>query len=233
VSAASEHRGFVIAVCGLRAEARIAARSADARAVAGGGDAVRLGGLIQEQIARGGKAIISFGVAAGLAPGFDGGTCVVGSEVVSASDRKRYAVNRTWTGELRSRLVKVEYAPIAGVDQPLVATAEKLALRGRTQAGAADMESHIAAELAARHGLPFAVLRVITDPVERQLPPAALVGMRQDGEIDVAAVIASLARNPTQLRALMGLAFDTKRAFAALLRCQDLLGPRLGFGDLG
>ena len=98
VSAASEHRGFVIAVCGLRAEARIAARSADARAVAGGGDAGRLGGLIQEQIARGGKAIISFGIAAGLAPGFDGGTCVVGSEVVSASDRKRYAVNRTWTG---------------------------------------------------------------------------------------------------------------------------------------
>jgi adenosylhomocysteine nucleosidase len=95
------------------------------------------------------------------------------------------------------------------------------------------MESQIAAELAARHRLPFAALRVIADPVERQLPPAALVGMRQDGEIDLAAVIASLARNPTQLRALMGLAFDTKRAFAALLRCNDLLGPRLGFGDLG
>jgi adenosylhomocysteine nucleosidase len=95
------------------------------------------------------------------------------------------------------------------------------------------MESHIAAELAARHGLPFAVLRVIADPVERQLSPAALVGMRPDGEIDIAAVITSLARNPTQLRALMGLAFDTRRAFAELLRCQDLLGPRLGFGDLG
>lgn len=233
MSEASGHRGFVIAVCGLRAEARIAARSAEVRAIAGGGDARRLGGLIQEQIARGGKAIISFGIAAGLAPGLDAGTCVVGSEVVSESDRTRYAVTRTWTAALRSRLVKVESAPIAGVDQPLVATAEKLALHGRTQAVAADMESHIAAELASRHGLPFATLRVIADPVERQLPPAALVGMRQDGEIDLAAVIASLARNPTQLRALMGLAFDTKRAFAALLRCQDLLGPRLGLGDLG
>ncbi|MGE5260377.1 MAG: phosphorylase, partial [Actinomycetota bacterium] len=121
----------------------------------------------------------------------------------------------------------------AGVDQPLVATAEKLALHGRTQAVAADMESHIAAELASRHGLPFTVLRVIADPVERELPPAAIVGMRPDGEIDIAGVIASLAKKPTQLRALMGLAFDTRRAFAELLRCHDLLGSGLGFGDLG
>jgi hopanoid-associated phosphorylase len=233
VSAASEHRGFVVAVCGLRAEVRIAARSEQVRAIAGGGNARRLGGLIQEQIARGGNAIISFGIAAGLAPGLDAGTCVVGSEVVSEGDRTRYAVTRAWTAELRKRLVSVEFAPIAGVDQPLVAPAEKLALHGRTQAVAADMESHTAAELAARHGLPFTVLRVIADPVERELPPAALVGMRQDGEMDIAAVVTSLAKKPTQLRALMGLAFDTRRAFAALLRCNDLLGPRLGFGDLG
>jgi hopanoid-associated phosphorylase len=233
VSEANGHRGFVIAACGLRAEARIAARGEEVKAIAGGGDARRLGGLIQEQIARGGKAIISFGIAAGLAPGLDAGTCVVGSEVVSESDRIRYAVTRSWTAELRTRLEKVEFAPIAGVDQPLVATAEKLALHGRTQAVAADMESHIAAELAARHGLPFTVLRVIADPVERELPPAALVGMRPDGEIDIAAVIASLAKKPTQLRALMGLAFDTRRAFAELLRCQDLIGPRFGLGDLG
>jgi len=233
VSEASGHQGFVIAVGGLRAEARIAARSAGVRTVAGGGGARRLGGLIQEQIARGGRAIISFGIAAGLAPGLDAGTCVVASEVVSESDRTRYAVTRRWTAALRSQLAKAEYAPIAGVARALVEPAEKLALHGRTQAVAADMESHIAAELAARHNLPFAVLRVIADPVERPLPPAALVGLRQDGEIDVGAVLASLARNPTQLRGLMGLAFDTRRAFAALLRCSDLLGPRLGLGDLG
>ncbi len=233
MSEISGHSGFVIAVGGLRAEARIAARSGGVKTVAGGGGARRLGGLIQEQIARGGRAIISFGISAGLAPGLDAGTCVIGSEVVSESDRTRYAVTRRWTAALRSQLNEAEYAPIAGVDRALVEPAEKLALHGRTQAVAADMESHIAAELAVRHNLPFAVLRVIADPVERQLPPAALVGMRQDGEIDIGAVLASLARNPTQLRALMGLAFDTRRAFAALLRCNDLLGARLGFGDLG
>ncbi len=36
-----------------------------------------------------------------------------------------------------------------------------------------------------QHGLPFAVLRVVADPQERDLPPAALAGMRADGTTDV------------------------------------------------
>ncbi len=98
---------------------------------------------------------------------------------------------------------------------------------------AADMESHIVGRIAAESGLPFAILRVIADPAERQLPPAALVGMRNDGAIDFRAVLASLAANPGQLLALMRLAVDTARARATLLRCHNLLGPGLGFGDFG
>ncbi len=95
------------------------------------------------------------------------------------------------------------------------------------------MESHIVGRIAAESGLPFAILRVIADPAERQLPPAALVGMRSDGAIDFRAVLASLAASPSQLPALMRLTVDTARARATLLRCRDLLGPGLGFGDLG
>jgi hypothetical protein len=95
------------------------------------------------------------------------------------------------------------------------------------------MESHIVGRIAAESGLPFAILRVIVDPAEHQLPPAALVGMRSDGAIDVSAVVVSLAGNPGQLPALMRLAVDTGRARAALLRCHNLLGPGLGFGDFG
>src|SRR5581483_10322629 len=120
-------QGFVIAVGGLRAEARIAARSAGVRTVAGGGGARRLGGLIQEQIARGGRAMISFGIAAGLAGGVDAGTCVVASEVVSERDRARYAVTRRGSAALRSQHAKAESAPNAGVPMALVEPAEKLA----------------------------------------------------------------------------------------------------------
>ncbi len=40
----------------------------------------------------------------------------------------------------------------------------------RPARSAVDMESHVAARVAARHGLPFAALRVISDPASRSLP---------------------------------------------------------------
>lgn len=221
-------RGFVIAATGLRAEARIAAQSPGVSAVAGG--AARLERLIEQRIAEGGRAIISFGIAGGLAPGLAPGTCLVGGEVLDAGTS--YAADAAWSARLMERLGIAQRATIAGVDRPLVSTAAKLALNAETGAVAADMESHIVARLADRHGLPFAVLRVIADPVERALPPAALIGMREDGGIDVPAVLGSLVRHPRQLPALLRLAADARAARAALLRCHDLLGPGLGLGDL-
>ena len=114
---------------------------------------------------------------------------------------------------------------IAGVDQALSIPAHKRALNAATGAAAVDMESHIVADLAARHGLPFAVVRVIADPVSRGLPRAALVGMRSDGTTDVGACLRSLVRDPAQLPALVRVAVDTSRAMLQLLRCVQYSGP--------
>jgi adenosylhomocysteine nucleosidase len=221
--------GFVVAATGLRAEARIAARSDRVRAVASGGDRGQLEELIEHSVAAGGRAIISFGIAAGLAPGTAPGTCLVGGDVFHAG--KSYRADAAWTARLEEMLGS-ERVAIAGVDRPLTSTHEKQGLNAESGAVAADMESHIVAGLATRHGLPFGVLRVIADPAERNIPAAALAGMRSDGEIDFLAVLASLANRPGQLPALLRLAADTQRAMAALVRCRDLLGPGLGFGDL-
>jgi nucleoside phosphorylase len=59
--------------------------------------------------------------------------------------------------------------------------AGKRALRAETGALAVDMESHVAARVAARRGLPFAVVRVISDSADEALPPAAQIGMKPDG----------------------------------------------------
>jgi hypothetical protein len=119
------------------------------------------------------------------------------------------------------------------VDRPLQNPTEKQALYAATGAVAADMESHIAARLAAEHSLSFAALRVIADPATRAVPPAALAGLGKDGRVDVWAVLASLARTPGQLPAMIALAAETRRAMAELFRCHRLLGPGLGFFDLG
>ena len=231
MSAKARAPGFVIAAAGLRAEARIAERSGHVVAVAGGSDQVRLAALLRKEIARGGNAVISFGICAGLAPGSRAGTCLIGREVVHGD--ARYPTDRAWATRISSAIGALGLVTIAGVDRPLTGASEKQALHAATGATGADMESHIAARIAREHRLPFAVLRVIADPAERNLPPAALVGMRPDGGLNLAAVLGSLLRSPAQLPALLRVAADTRAAMAALLRCRDLLGPGLGFGDLG
>jgi adenosylhomocysteine nucleosidase len=223
--------GFVIAATGLRAEARIAARSGGVRAVAGGGDTVRLDELVRQLAAQGGVAIISFGIAAGLGPQYSAGACLIGREVVYRGCS--YSADPAWTASIKKAIGSADLVRIAGVDRPLSRPSEKQSLHQGSGAAAADMESHVVARIAAKLALPFAVLRVIADPAERELPRAALAGMRIDGGIDVGAVLASLAKSPHQLPDLIRVAAEAARARATLLRCGDLLGPRLGFRDLG
>ncbi len=95
----------------------------------------------------------------------------------------------------------------------IVVTAEaKRALWLSTGAAAVDMESGAVARVAQAHGLPFAVLRVICDPAERTLPPAALVALNSAGAIGLLRVIGSLLRHPGQFPALMRLANDAAAA---------------------
>jgi len=122
---------------------------------------------------------------------------------------------------------------IAGVDQALVRPSDKRALNAATGATAVDMESHVIADLAGRHRLPFAVLRAVADPAGRAVPVAALAGMRSDGTINASACLRSLVQNPGQLPALIRLGVDTSRAMLQLLRCVKLLGPGFGFFERG
>ncbi len=94
------------------------------------------------------------------------------------------------------------------------------------------MESHIAARAAQAHKRPFAALRVICDPSDRTLPPAALVAMRPDGSVDGRAILRSVVSQPQQLLSLMHLMRDSAVAFRTLLRCRDFLGDGLGGPDL-
>jgi len=216
----------LIVVCGLRAEARLVA-APTVRAIAGGGDPVRLESEMRQAFAQGARAVLSFGLAAGLDPGMAPGMIVIADEVLAGPHR--FATDRAWSERMRRSIETAVRAAIAGVDSPLVPTRDKLALYAATAAAAADMESHVAGRLALQAGLPFAVLRVIGDPAQRSLPPAAIVGMRTDGRIDPMAVLASLLAHPGQLPALIGLAADTYRAMRALRGARSELGPNLGW----
>ena len=217
----------LVIVCGLEAEAKIARGSADVRVIAGGGDAVRI--LSRLDALRPG-AVLSFGVAGGLAPGLAPGAIRVADAIVSP-DGHRFVPDAVWSSSLAGAL-QVPLATFVGVDTPLADTRAKATAYAETQADLIDMESHVVAGWAARHDARFAALRVVTDPASRSLPHAATVGMRADGKVDLAAILASLARNPGQLPGLIRTGLDARAAFAALLRCRQSLGPRFALLDL-
>jgi len=215
----------VIAAVGLAREARIA-ESGQVHAVIGGGDEAGLGDGLKRAVAQGAAGIISFGIAGGLDPALKPGTCVVGS-VVSEGNR-RWRTDAAWSKKLLAALPRAVFAEIAGIDRP-VATVEHKRLLRMTGAAAVDMESHVAGRIAAEAGLPFAIVRVICDPADRSLPPAALAGMRRDGTTNPGAVLGSLITQPSQLFALLGLAGDARVAFGELKRRRKSAGPGFGF----
>jgi hypothetical protein len=87
------------------------------------------------------------------------------------------------------------------------------------------MESFQAAALAEELGVPFAAVRVIADPMHREMPPAVQLGLRPDGTVAIAAVLHSLLRKPSQLPSLFRVSSDAMIAFRALLRGRRELGP--------
>jgi hopanoid-associated phosphorylase len=206
----------LLVATGLRREARRIA-SAGVVAIAGGGDAARLEAQI-EALAGSAVAILSSGLAGALSPLLVAGDIVIGTGLVDQPPIASRLAD--W---LVRKLPDARVGLIAANDRPVADAAAKAALHARTGALAVDMESHVAARVAARHKLPFAALRVISDRAGDSLPPAALVGMRADGAIAVGAVIGSLLRHPLQLPALLRTAREAEAAFRALGRVHDVL----------
>jgi adenosylhomocysteine nucleosidase len=219
----------VIAVTGLKFEARIAA--GEGVSVICAGDRQQLRGELREALKARCSGIISFGLAGGLDPELESGRWIVAKTIIAGD--VRFETDRRWSSELMQCLPSGMAAKIAGSDAPLADVQAKTALRQSSGAAAVDMESHLAAEIAQAYGVPFAAFRVIIDPADRALPPASLMAQRSDGSLDITRVAGGVLRAPAQVPALLRLALDARRARASLARGRRLLGAGLGFPDFG
>ncbi len=180
---------------GMKAEARIAAGAA-VSVIASGGNRSILETALDNVFEANIGAVLSFGIAGGLAPGLPAGTALVARKIVS--DDGEYECDRAWSQRLATALGGAPIVDMAGIDEAVATPADKRALHIATRAAAADMESHIAARFAAERNLPFAAFRVVADPAERHVPPAALAGIGKTGRVTVGPVLRSLARAPGQ-----------------------------------
>ena len=178
--------------------------------------------------------VVSWGLCGGLDPRLRPGDLILGAEVVS--DEGAVRTDEAVTSSLAQRLVgagaRVVVERLAASDAPVLTAAAKADLRRATGAAAVDMESLIAGQYALEQRVPFAILRAVADPAERDLPPLVLKAVDPDGGID------ALSRHrrayplsgPVR-RAARRSPRDSRAAFQALKRCRSLLpGLFLGLG---
>jgi len=214
----------VLIVTGLVQEARIAA-GPGMTVICSSSDPQQLRALLGTFDPSTIRGVISFGVAGGLCPTLKSGDVVVATEVLAGDSR--WLAGLALSEELiagtalgNSRVVQ---GGLAGVEKVVAAQAGKAALHLETGAVAVDMESHIAAAYAEEAGLPFAALRVISDPASRALPSLATSAIKANGEIDLRKVLRGVARNPLTLRALVSTGIDFNRALKSLRGCRGFL----------
>ncbi len=193
-------------VVGLEAEARVA-RGWGVPVVVGGGGAAGAARAV-EVLAGRVSGLISFGLAGGLAPGLRAGDLVVPRLVLDGDEawETDLALNEKLGGGTGHVL-------LGGGAVLATVAAKRVAHR---TADAVDLESAAVARAAARHGLPFAVLRAVCDTADRALPRAALVALDGAGRIGALRVMAAVLRRPWEIPALLGLARDAGRARTAL-----------------
>nr|UXE44788.1 hypothetical protein Hi04_10k_c377_00017 [uncultured bacterium] len=196
-------------IVGLSAEARIARRLGWPVAI-GGGTEVGAQDAARHLIDAGAQALISLGLAGGLDLTLRAGAILVPRAVITGDER--FVTDAT----LARRLGGVTPHDILGASAVAASVADKRRHHAQTGASAIDLESGAVAHIAAARGVPFAVLRAVCDPADRDLPPAALDALDAHGAIAVWRVLRSLAGHPEQLPALIALARDAMAARAAL-----------------
>lgn len=212
---------MILLTCGFTVEARTAA-SGDVHAVPGGGDATYLATAL-DALAPRADAIVSWGLAGALRDDLTIGDWVIGTGVAGGFD---HDCDPGWVERARAALPGAHAGRFHADGLLADAPAKRaLAASGRL---AVDMESHIAARVAAAHGLPFIILRVVSDRVDDEMPPAVLVSMGPRGATAYARVAASLARHPAQVPAFAAFARHSMACLKLLRAGRVRLGPRLG-----
>jgi len=169
--------------------------------------------------------VVSFGLCGALDPALKLGDLLIGEAVADGTDC--YAADAPWAARIAGLLPTARLARFASAERPVASAADKAALRQSTGAAAVDLESFAVAKLARWFGVPFAVVRAVSDAADRALPPAAQVGLGVDGRPAIGPVFASLRANPWQIGALIRTALEAEDGFHALERARQLLGPRL------
>lgn len=208
-------------ITGMESEAKLL-RGLDLSVESGGGHESATRRKVERLIAGGADRILSFGIAGALDPSLRPGDILLATSVRTA-EGSAIEVDGDWLRSLSAALPAAQRGPLLGISRIVSERDEKAQLFRAQATRAIDMESHIAAAIAARHGRSFAAIRAIADTAADTLPPAVQNGLDENGKAAIGPVIRSLLSNPAQLPALIRVARQSRQALDALFRCRAAL----------
>jgi len=214
-------------VCGMASEATIVGgQFPNAIVIVGAGNSASLAEKLDLHITKDNiNRILSFGVAGALSSELQVGEIVIGVSVCDSIGTIIHS-DQKWVNQL-SYLLKegskpvdfpVSFVNFVSMDTPIATMAARTTLHDSTAADAVDMESYIAASAAKAHNLPFAIMRVVLDEADFNLPPAALVPFYPNGHI---------IKEPWQVPKLVQLAFWSEKAMGNLAVALAAIGRDL------
>lgn len=244
-----------LAIVGMASERAILGDRPGVRVIVGAGNAPALASQIEAGIATGAKAIISLGVCGALSPQLQVGELVIGVSVcASAVDKLTTAPgnltssdplvdngaiihsDKDWSRRIFRALTDgpkpvtfpVSFGNVVSTIAPVATEAQRAALHASTGAHVVDMESFIAASAAKAHGLPLAIVRVVLDRFNFNLPLAAQIPLKPDGSPNLFAILRSLFGDLSQGAGLIQLAGWSETAMGNLAVALAAIGDRLG-----
>lgn len=210
----------VVAVTGTRREAAVLRGSGVETIALGSGSAPLEDRLVPL------CAVVSFGMAGALGPDLRLGDWVIGTRTCGAFAAE---CDPQWRTALARQLPGARLGSCYADGHLIADSTEKKRLFQSTGALIADMESHRVAKAAASLGVPFAVLRCISDEAAHSLPPAIAVAMRPDGGIALAGILRSIIGNPSQLSDIARVVRQFAAVYSAFQATAGEIPGRLGF----
>jgi len=178
---------------------------------------------------KGAAALLSWGSAGGLKPNLSPGSLILPKTVI-ASDRSLYHVDAPWHKSLCDRLkghVDFHTEPLVESAMVVRNPAEKAILFRETGAIGVDMESAAVAAVAQETGVPFLVVRAIADSSDTTILDSTLNAIDEFGRLNLLKLIQGLAKDPTEILALVRIARNYRTAQRTLATVARLTGKDL------
>ncbi len=151
------------------------------------------------------RAVLSIGFAGALSPSLQAGDLVIAREVRDSNISPDASL---LSAAERVQIERVRFGAAVTTDEILWRAESKRALASSLDAneiGFVDMESTAIAKVCARRGVPFLIVRSITDPLDEDLPLDFDRYRDGDGQVDPKKIIRAALLRPATFKALLVL----------------------------